>query len=50
MEASKNDFISDLRKELEAIMDRNDKDLLENHMVGEDYRSRAAHNLFIIID
>ena len=50
MEATKKEYIDKLKMELEVIKERNDKDLMENAMVGEDYRSRAAHNLCIIID
>jgi len=49
MEATKKEYIDKLKLELDAIKERNDKDLMENAMVGEDYRSRAAHNLIIII-
>jgi len=49
MEATKKEYIDNLKLELDAIKERNDKDLMENAMVGEDYRSRAAHNLIIII-
>jgi len=50
MEATKKEYIDKLKLELEAIKERNDKDLMENAMVGEDYRSRASHNLCIIIE
>lgn len=50
MEATKAEYIAKLQVELEAIKERNDKDLMENAMVGEDYRSRASHNLCIIIE
>lgn len=50
MEATKKEYIDKLRTELEGIDLRNQAQLMENAMVGEDYRSRAANNLVIIIE
>ena len=50
MEATKKEYIDKLRTELEGIDNSHQAQLMENAMVGEDYRSRAANNLEIIIE
>lgn len=50
MEATKKEHLEKLKAELDSIDARNQAALMENAMVGEDYRSRAALNLEVIID
>jgi len=49
-EITKNEFIAKLKAELAGYKATAEIDMMENAMVGEDYRSRAAENLHFIIE